>query len=371
MNDFHRKKYIKNREVEQCILKQLYLKVKVTMNIQTAIQKAIDHQNLSQDEMTDVMQQIMTGQATDAQIGGFLIAMRMKGETVEEITAAASVMRSLSTKVDLNIENLVEIVGTGGDGSSTFNISTASCFVVAAAGGRVAKHGNRSISSKSGAADLLEAAGVNLNITADQVKKCVEKVGVGFMFAPLHHSAMKHAIGPRKEMGTRTLFNLLGPLTNPASTPNQVLGVFSKNWVKPIADVLNKLGGNHVMVVHADDGMDEISISSSTSVAELKNNEVIEYTIKPEDFGFSQHPIDEIRVQDAKESLAMVNTVLNNEANSARDIVALNSGAAIYVAGLADSHQAGIDLALDVIASGDAKQKLLQLVDITNSFEQT
>lgn len=336
------------------------------MNIQTAIQNAIEHQDLSQKEMTEVMQQIMTGQATDAQIGGFLIAMRMKGETVEEITAAASVMRELSTKVDLDKEKLVEIVGTGGDGSSTFNVSTASCFVVAAAGGRVAKHGNRSISSKSGAADLLEAAGVNLNISADQVKQCVEKVGVGFMFAPLHHSAMKHAIGPRKEMGTRTLFNLLGPLTNPAGTPNQVLGVFSKDWVKPIADVLNKLGGNHVMVVHANDGMDEISISSPTSVAELKDGQVSEYMIKPEDFGMSIHSMDQIRVTDAQESLEMVNSVLNDEASAARDIVALNAGAAIYVAGLESSHQAGVIRALEVISSGAAKQKLLDLIKITN-----
>jgi len=339
------------------------------MNIQTAIQSAIEHQNLTQEEMTEVMQQIMTGQATDAQIGGFLVAMRMKGETVEEITAAASVMRELSTKVDLDKQNLVEIVGTGGDGSSTFNVSTASCFVVAAAGGRVAKHGNRSISSKSGAADLLEVAGINLNITADQVKQCVEKVGVGFMFAPLHHSAMKYAIGPRKEMGTRTLFNLLGPLTNPAGTPNQVLGVFSKNWVKPIADVLNKLGGNHVMVVHADDGMDEISISSPTSVAELKEGQVSEYSIKPENFGMTMHSISDIQVKDAEESLEMVNSVLNNDANAARDIVALNAGAAIYVAGLESSHQAGINRALEVIASGAAKQKLLDLINITNSFK--
>ena len=339
------------------------------MNIQTAIQKAIEHQNLTQEEMTDVMKKIMTGQATDAQIGGFLVAMRMKGETVEEITAAASVMRELSTKVDLDTENLVEIVGTGGDGSSSFNVSTVSCFVVAAAGGRVAKHGNRSISSKSGAADLLEAAGVNLNINADQVKQCVEKVGVGFMFAPLHHSAMKHAIGPRKEMGTRTLFNLLGPLTNPAGTPNQLLGVFSKDWVRPIADVLNKLGGNHVMVVHADDGMDEISIATPTSVAELNDGQVTEYSIKPEDFGMLTHPLSEIRVANAEESLEMVNSVLNNEASAARDIVALNAGAAIYVAGLESSHQAGINRALEVIASGAAKQKLLDLINITNSFE--
>ncbi len=338
------------------------------MNIQSAIQKVIENQNLTQDEMTDVMHQIMTGQATDSQIGGFLIAMRMKGETVEEITAAADVMRSLATPVELDKTNLVEIVGTGGDGSGTFNVSTASCLVVAAAGARVAKHGNRSISSKSGAADLLETAGVNLEITAEQVKACVDDIGVGFMFAPNHHSAMKHAIGPRKEMRVRTLFNLLGPLTNPAGTPNQVLGVFSRQWVRPIADVLNKLGANHVMVVHAEDGMDEVSISSPTFVAELKNGTITEYTIKPEDFGMSQHPVSDIRVKNSEESLEMVNSVLSNEANAARDIVALNAGAAIYVSGLAASHQAGIDRALAVIASGEAKQKLLDLINKTNSF---
>ncbi len=338
------------------------------MNIQSAIKKITENENLTSEEMTDVMHQIMTGQATDSQIGGFLIGMRMKGETVEEITAAATVMRSLATSVDLDKERLVEIVGTGGDGTSTFNVSTASCFVVAAAGGRVAKHGNRSVSSSSGAADLLEAAGVNLEINADQVKQCVEDIGVGFMFAPMHHSAMKHAIGPRKEMAVRTIFNLLGPLTNPAGTPNQVLGVFSKDWVRPLAEVLSKLGANHVMVVHGDDGMDEISISAPTSVAELKNGEITEYTIQPEDFGFVSNPVSHIRVKDAQESLDMVNSVLNNDANPARDIVALNAGAAIYVAGLTLSHKAGVERAMEVIASGDARQKLLDLINESNSF---
>ena len=338
------------------------------MNIQTAIQKVTENENLSNAEMTDVMHQIMTGQATDSQIGGFLIGMRMKGETVDEITAAATVMRSLATPVDLDKANLVEIVGTGGDGSSTFNVSTASCFVVAAAGARVAKHGNRSISSSSGAADLLEAAGVNLDITAEQVKTCVEDIGVGFMFAPKHHSAMKHAIGPRKEMGVRTIFNVLGPLTNPAGTPNQVLGVYSKELVRPLAEVLNKLGANHVMVVHGNDGMDEISISASTSVAELKNGEITEYTIQPEDFGLQQHSIATIRVNNAEESLEMVTSVLNNDASPARDIVMLNAGAAIYVAGLTASHQAGIERAEEVLASGGAKEKMLELINITNSF---
>ncbi|PID33642.1 MAG: anthranilate phosphoribosyltransferase [Thiotrichales bacterium] len=338
------------------------------MNIQSAISKVVEKKDLSSDEMTEVMRQIMTGQTTDAQIGGFLIAMRMKGETVEEITAATSVMRSLVTPVKLDKENLVEIVGTGGDGTSTFNISTASCLVVAAAGGRVAKHGNRSLSSSSGAADLLEAAGVNLDISADQVKQCVEDLGVGFMFAPNHHSAMRHAIGARKEMGVRTLFNLLGPLTNPAETPNQVLGVFSKEWVKPVAEVLSRLGSNHVMVVHGDDGMDEISLSTKTHIAELKDGKISEYTIKPEDFGFSPSPISAIRVNNATESLAMVNAVLNNDPSPARDIVALNAGAAIYTAGITNSHKAGVELALKTIESGDARQKLLDLINKSNSF---
>ena len=341
------------------------------MNIQTAIQKMTDNENLTNAEMTEVMHQIMTGQATDSQIGGFLIGMRMKGETVDEITAAATVMRSLATSVELDKTNLVEIVGTGGDGSGTFNVSTASCFVVAAAGARVAKHGNRSISSNSGAADLLEAAGVNLEINAEQVKTCVDDIGVGFMFAPKHHSAMKYAIGPRKEMGVRTIFNVLGPLTNPAGTPNQVLGVYSKELVKPLAEVLNKLGANHVMVVHGNDGMDEISISAKTSVAELKNGEITEYTIKPEDFGMQQHSIATIRVNDATESLDMVTSVLNNDDSPARDIVMLNAGAAIYVSGLTASHQAGIERAEEVLASGAAKEKMLELINITNSFSES
>ena len=338
------------------------------MNIQTAIKSITENKNLSNEEMTDVMHQIMTGQATDAQIGGFLIGMSMKGETVDEITAAATVMRSLATPVELDKTNLVEIVGTGGDGNSTFNVSTASCFVVAAAGGRVAKHGNRSVSSSSGAADLLEEAGVNLDINAEQVKQCVEDIGVGFMFAPKHHGAMKHAIGPRKEMAVRTIFNVLGPLTNPAGTPNQVLGVYSKALVRPMAEVLNKLGANRVMVVHGHDGMDEITVSTSSSVAELNNGEIKEYTIQTEDFGIKQSPLSHIRVNNPSESLEMINSVLNNDASSARDIVALNAGAAIYVAGLTASHKAGVERALEVIASGTARQKLLDLINVSNSF---
>jgi anthranilate phosphoribosyltransferase len=233
------------------------------MDMQAAIKAVTEKRDLSGEEMQQVMRTIMTGEATQAQIGGFLIGLRMKGETVEEI-AAASVMRELASGVEVLGDHVVDTCGTGGDAASTFNISTTSAFVVAAAGGTVAKHGNRSISSKSGSADLLEAAGVNLNVTPEQVAQCVMEVGVGFMFAPAHHSAMKHAIGPRKEMGVRTIFNVLGPLTNPAGAPNQVIGVFAREMVEPLANVLNKLGSNHVLVVHSEDGMDEISIGAPT-----------------------------------------------------------------------------------------------------------
>lgn len=338
------------------------------MNIQQAIQSVLDKKDLSAAEMNHVMRIIMTGEATPAQIGGFLIGLRMKGETVDEIAAAASVMRELASGVKITGSNIVDIVGTGGDGSNTFNISTACTFVVAAAGGTVAKHGNRSVSSKSGSADLLEAAGVNLNLNPEQVAQCIEQVGVGFMFAPLHHSAMKHAIGPRKEMAVRTIFNILGPLTNPAGAPNQLLGVFSDDLVEPLADVLNKLGSNHVLVVHSKDGMDEISIGDSTLVSELKDGMVSTYTITPEQFGFNSTNISELAVNSAEESLAVINKVLDNTAGAARDIVTLNSGAAIYAADLAGSLEEGIKKADAVIASGAAKQKLVDLVKLSQSF---
>ncbi|MGB3621633.1 MAG: anthranilate phosphoribosyltransferase, partial [Ketobacter sp.] len=256
------------------------------MDIQTALKKVTEREDLSEEDMSQVMEQIMTGNATPAQIGGFLIGLRMKGETVDEITGAARVMRSLATPVKMaQPENLIDTCGTGGDGSKTFNISTSVAFVVAAAGGKVAKHGNRSVSSVSGSADVLEAAGVNLALTPEQVARCVDVLGVGFMFAPSHHSAMKHAVGPRKEMAVRTLFNLLGPLTNPAGAKRQVLGVYSRHWVRPVAEVLQRLGCEHVLVVHSADGMDEISISDITYVAEATPSEIREYSIQPEDFG--------------------------------------------------------------------------------------
>ncbi len=338
------------------------------MDMQAAIKAVTERRDLSRDEMQQVMRTIMTGEATPAQIGGFLIGLRMKGETVDEIAAAAGVMRELASGVQVLGDNVVDTCGTGGDAASTFNISTTSAFVVAAAGGTVAKHGNRSISSKSGSADVLEAAGVNLNIKPEQVAQCVTDVGVGFMFAPAHHSAMKHAIGPRKEMGVRTIFNVLGPLTNPAGAPNQVIGVFAREMVEPLANVLNKLGSNHVLVVHSEDGMDEISIGAPTFVAELKDGKVDSYTIQPEDFGMTRTDISALAVDGAEASLAVVRSVLNGESGPASDIVALNAGAAIYAAGLVDSLAAGIKKAQQVIASGAAAEKLAALATLSNSF---
>lgn len=338
------------------------------MDMQSAIKTVLERKDLTADEMNNVMRIIMTGEATPAQIGGFLVGLRMKGETVDEIASAAKVMRELATGVKVSGDHVVDIVGTGGDGSNTFNISTACTFVVAAAGGTVAKHGNRSVSSKSGSADLLEAAGVKLDLNAEQVARCINEVGVGFMFAPMHHSAMKHAIGPRKEMAVRTIFNVLGPLTNPAGAPNQLLGVFADELVEPLAEVLNKLGSNHVMVVHSEDGMDEISIGAATKVAELKDGKVTSYSITPEQFGLNKTDISELAVNSAEESLAVIKKVLNNEAGPAKDIVKFNSGAAIYVAGLANSLEAGIEKAEEVIASGAAKAKLDELVKLSNNF---
>jgi anthranilate phosphoribosyltransferase len=336
------------------------------MDMQAAIKAVTERQDLSSEQMQQVMRLIMTGEATPAQVGGFLIGLRMKGETVDEIAAAAMVMRELATGVRVSGEHLVDIVGTGGDGSNTFNISTASTFVVAAAGGQVAKHGNRAVSSKSGAADLLEAAGVNLEIGPEQVARCIDEVGVGFMFAPKHHSAMKHAIGPRREMGVRTIFNVLGPLTNPAGAPNQLLGVYSKALVEPLAQVLRQLGSNHVMVVHSEDGMDEISIGAPTFVAELKHGDIDCYTIQPEDFGLRRTPITGLAVEGAAQSLEVIHGVLAGEPGPARDIVLLNAGAAIYVAGLADTLAAGITRAAEVIDSGAAAKKLEALVAVSN-----
>ncbi len=340
------------------------------MQMQQAINQVLAHQDLNSDEMGAVMRTIMTGGATAAQIGGFLIGLRMKGETVTEITAAASVMRELASGVSIgDLSNAVDIVGTGGDSSGTFNVSTASMFVAAAAGCHVAKHGNRSVSSKSGSADVLEAAGIRLDLTPLQVEQCVREVGVGFMFAPGHHSAMKYAIGPRKEMGVRTIFNVLGPLTNPAGVPNQLLGVFSEELLDPIAEVLQRLGSHHVMVVYSRDGLDEISCGAATDVAELKDGQIRRFSIRPEDFGIRRSSIAALKVEDAAASLAVIRGVLEDQSGPARDIVLLNAGAAIYTAGLADNLQAGIDKAERAISSGEARNRLDRLVILTQNFD--
>src|SRR5688572_19323040 len=338
------------------------------MNIQEAIKAVIAKRDLTRDEMTQVMHIIMTGQATPAQIGGFLVGLRMKGETVEEVTAAAGVMRELSARVKVSLKNLVDTCGTGGDNAGIFNVSTAAAIVAAAAGARVAKHGNRSVTSKSGSADVLEAAGVKIGITPEQVAECIAQCGVGFMFAPAHHSAMKHAIGPRREMGVRTIFNVLGPLTNPAGAPNQVMGVFDQHLLEAMAQVLQQLGSRHVMVVHAADGLDEISIADKTDVAELKDDKITTYTLTPEELGCGRSRLDSLKVPDAAGSLNLIKRVFEGEKGPALDIIALNAGAAIYVSGVAASLQAGIDKARKAIADGGAKAKFAKLIAVSSAF---
>ena len=338
------------------------------MNINQAIKTVIEKKNLNESEMLDVMNSIMTGQTTDAQIGAFLVGLSMKGETIEEITASAKVMRSLATPVEIKSNKyLVDTCGTGGDGLGLFNISTASAFVVAAAGGKVAKHGNRSISSKSGSADVLESAGVNLNLSPSLISECIAQIGVGFMFAPAHHSAMKHAIGPRKELAVRTIFNVLGPLTNPAKAPNQVMGVYDKNLIEPIANVLKELGSRHVMVVHSDDGLDEFSIADKTYVAELKDGNVSTYSVHPEDFGLTLGDLKDIRADNADASLALIIEAFSGRNGTAKNIISLNAGAAIYVSGLTTSLQSGIDRANQVLSDGSSQKKLDEYIKISNS----
>jgi len=337
------------------------------MDMQTAVAHLIANKSLSQTQMMDVMRLIMTGEATPAQIGGFLVALSIKGETIDEITGAAAVMRDLALKVNVSADHVVDIVGTGGDSIGLFNVSTASSLVAAAAGAVVAKHGNRSITSKSGSADLLEAAGVNLDLSAEQVERCINEVGIGFMFAVNHHSAMKHAIGPRKELKIRTVFNLLGPLTNPASAPNMLLGVFAKQWVRPFAEVLNKLGANHVLVVHSAEGLDEISLAGDTYVAELKDGEIREYVLKPEDVGVESAALDSLVVDSPEASLALIKDAFSGDAPLAADMIALNAGAALYVAGVVSSHKDGVTLAYDVMSVGQAKEKLKEWADFSQA----
>ncbi len=335
------------------------------MDIKTAIAQVIENNDLTQAQMVAVMRQIMTGEASPEQIAGFLVALRMKGESLDEITGAVMVMRELASGVSVGGEHLVDIVGTGGDGASLFNVSTASAFVVAVSGGRVVKHGNRSVSSKSGSADLLEAAGVRLDLNSAQVARCVDSEGIGFMFAPQHHSAMKYAAGPRMALGVRTLFNILGPMTNPAGVKRQLIGVFDAALCKPVAQVLQRLGSEHIMVVHSDDGLDEISLVGGTSVAELQGGEIREYRIAPSDFGISEQNLDGLGVTNAAGSLALIRDALGSrpseQGRKAGDIIALNAGAAIYVSGVAASLAEGVSMAQDSIASGLALEKLDEL----------
>jgi anthranilate phosphoribosyltransferase len=344
------------------------------MDIQKALSRVVERSDLSRDEMAVVMRQIMTGGATPAQIAGFLVALRMKGESVDEITGAVAVMRELATPVDIAGEHLVDIVGTGGDGASLFNVSTASAFVVAVCGGKVVKHGNRSVSSSSGSADLLEAAGVRLGLKPDEVVRCVEEIAVAFMFAPAHHSAMKHAVGPRKEMGIRTLFNILGPMTNPAGVKRQLIGVYDAALCRPVAEVLSHLGSERVLVVHSDDGLDEISIAAPTSVAELDVGVVREYRITPEEFGIARQGLEGLSVSGAEESLKLIRDALSKQkgeyAAKAADLIALNAGAANYAAGIASSIAEGVTLAQDAIASGLALERMNELAAFTECLDQ-
>ncbi|AMQ89520.1 anthranilate phosphoribosyltransferase [Marinobacter sp. LQ44] len=342
------------------------------MDMKQALNRIASNLDLSRDEMKDVMRIVMNGEATDAQIGAFLMGLRLKSETIDEITGATEVMRELATKVSINASPLVDIVGTGGDGANLFNVSSASAFVVAAAGGFVAKHGNRGVSSKSGSADLIEKAGINLDMKPEEVARCVEQIGVGFMFAPAHHGAMKHAIGPRRELGCRTIFNILGPMTNPAGVTRQLIGVFTRELCRPMAEVMQRLGAEHIMVVCSKDGLDEISLATVTHVAELKDGEISEYDLTPEDLGIKSQSLVGLSVDGADESLKLIRAAFGRShdetTEKARDMIALNAGAAIYVAGLARTAREGVDMALDAMGSGLAAGKMSELADFSQCF---
>jgi len=342
------------------------------MDIRQSLSLLADGRNLSLDDMKGVMGQVMSGEATEAQIGAFLMAMRLKGETLDEITAAVMVMRELATGVSIAGEHVMDIVGTGGDGANLFNVSTAATFVVAAGGGQVAKHGNRSVSSSSGSADVLEAAGIHLGLEPEQVAACVKELGVGFMFAPAHHSAMRHAIGPRKELGVRTIFNILGPMTNPAGVKRLLIGVYEQALCRPVVEVLGRLGASHAMVVHSADGLDEISSAAPTFVAEVIDGELREFEFRPEDIGLVRTGLEGLEVSTVADSLELIQAALSgaggDRAQRARQIVALNAGAALYVAGLQDSIRDGVQLSLSLLESGAPWQKMEALAAFTASF---
>lgn len=337
---------------------------------QEALQRTIEHREIFHDEMLKVVRLIMSGEMSPVMMAALITGLRVKKETIGEITAAAQVMREFSTKVNVaDKKHLVDIVGTGGDGSHTFNISTCSMFVAAAAGAKVSKHGGRSVSSKSGSADVLENMGVNINLKPEQIAACIEQVGIGFMFAPNHHTAMKHVAPVRKELGVRTIFNILGPLTNPASAPNILMGVFHPDLVGIQIRALQRLGAEHALVVYGRDGMDEVSLGAATLVGELKNGEITEYEIHPEDFGLMMSSNRALRVETPEQSKAMMMAVLDDHASPARDIVALNAGAALYAANVADSMKAGLELAKEALASGAARRKLDAFIQATATAE--
>ena len=341
------------------------------MTLRETLEHLLAGQDLSREVTVAVMRQIMGGEATPAQVAGFLIALRAKGETVDEIAGGAQVMRELATPVTLPAEiqaKLVDTCGTGGDASGLFNVSTASAFVVAAAGGFVAKHGNRSVSSQSGSADVLEAAGVRLDLAPEAVARCVEDVGVGFMFAPNHHAAMKHAIGPRRELGVRTVFNLLGPLTNPAGAPNQVLGVFDGKWCEPLAEVLGTMGSRHVVVVASHDGLDEMSPAALTKVVEFKQGKFLRHTVDPAEFDMQHDGLAAVQVPDAAASLALIEQALAGTRGAAYDTVALNAGAAIYACELAKTFADGVHRAQAILDSGEALERLRALAALSQTL---
>ena len=338
------------------------------MEIKEALSEIIKGNDLHREDMSSVILQILEGRSTDAQIGAFLVALNIKGESVNEVVGAVNVMRELSEKVEASTHHLVDTCGTGGTGVGIFNVSTAAAFIACACGAKVAKHGNRSATRSSGSADLLEHAGLSLELRPKDVSRCIEEIGVGFMFAPAHHSAMKHAIGPRQEMGLKTIFNLLGPLTNPAGALNQVVGVYAKKWVRPIAEVLKELGSNHVLVVHSKDHLDEISIAEETYVAELINGSIKEYVIGPEDFGFSKKPLDSLLVSSASESLSIIKEGLLNKNYAASSMIAMNSGAALYASGVAGSLKEGVLVAKNCVESGEGLKKLDELVFFSKSL---
>lgn len=339
------------------------------MNIQQALVRVVAGSDLSREEMQAVMRQMMTGDATDAQIGGLLIALRMKGETTDEIAGAAQVMRELATPVSVSAPHLVDLVGTGGDGANLFNVSTGACFVASAAGATVAKHGNRAASSSSGMSDVLEEFGMPLDLTPDEVGRAINEVGLGFMFAPVHHSAMRHAVGPRRELGIRTVFNILGPLTNPAGVKQHVIGVYSAHLCQPMAEVLKMLGTEHAMIVHSDDGLDEISIAAGTQVTELYDGNIESYHICPEDFSLPRQTLDGLSVNGATASADLIRRALagatDEPAQKAAAMLALNAGATIYVSGIAATLADGVAMAEDALASGLALEKLKLFIDFT------